>query len=58
MMLRFSLNLMKEADALDAAIDAIVEKGVLTRDLGGTASGSAVSQAINDQIRAAASVAA
>ncbi len=58
MMLRFSLDLMKEADALDAAIDTIVEKGVLTRDLGGTASGSAVAAAINDQIRAAASVAA
>jgi 3-isopropylmalate dehydrogenase len=56
MLLRFSLNLLTEADALDAAIDAIVEKGVLTRDLGGTASGSQVSVAINDQIRAAASV--
>jgi 3-isopropylmalate dehydrogenase len=58
MLLRFSLNLLTEADALDAAIDAIVEKGVLTRDLGGTASGSQVSAAINDQIRAAATVAA
>jgi 3-isopropylmalate dehydrogenase len=58
MLLRFSLNLLTEADALDAAIDTIVEKGVLTRDLGGTASGSQVSAAINDQIRAAASVAA
>jgi 3-isopropylmalate dehydrogenase len=58
MLLRFSLNLLTEADALDAAIDTIVEKGVLTKDLGGTASGSQVSQAINDQIRAAATVAA
>ncbi|MGN6209657.1 3-isopropylmalate dehydrogenase [Asticcacaulis sp.] len=58
MLLRFSLNLLTEADALDAAIDTIVEKGVLTRDLGGTASGSQVSAAINEQIRAAASVAA
>ncbi len=58
MMLRFSLNLMKEADALDAAIDAIVEKGVLTRDLGGSASGSQVSKAINDQIRESALTAA
>ncbi|MGN6366444.1 3-isopropylmalate dehydrogenase [Asticcacaulis taihuensis] len=58
MLLRFSLNLLTEADALDAAIDTIVEKGVLTRDLGGTASGSQVSAAINDQIRAAATVAA
>lgn len=58
MLLRFSLNLNSEADALDAAIDAVVEKGVLTRDLGGTASGSQVSAAINDQIRANASVSA
>jgi len=58
MMLRFSLNLMAEADALDAAIAAIVEKGTLTRDLGGTSSGSEVAKAITDQIRAAASVAA
>ncbi len=58
MLLRFSLNLLTEADALDAAIDTIVEKGVLTKDLGGTASGSQVSAAINEQIRAAASVAA
>lgn len=56
MLLRFSLNLLTEADALDAAIDTIVEKGVLTKDLGGTTSGSQVSAAINAQIRAAASV--
>ena len=58
MMLRFSLNLTKEADALDAAIDAIVDKGILTRDLGGSASGSQVSKAINDQIRESALTAA
>ena len=58
MMLRFSLNLMAEADALDAAIATIVEKGLLTRDLGGTLAGSQVTSAIVDQIRAAASVAA
>ena len=58
MMLRFSLNLMREADALDAAIATIVEKGLLTRDLGGTLAGSEVTKAIVDQIRAAASVAA
>lgn len=56
MLLRFSLNLMKEADALDAAIAVIVEKGQLTRDLGGTLAGSEVTKAIVDQIRAAASV--
>ena len=58
MLLRFSLNLAKEADALDAAINVIVENGQLTRDLGGTLAGSEVTKAIVDQIRAAASVAA
>lgn len=58
MMLRFSLNLSREADALDAAIDAVVTRGFLTRDLGGTASGSQVAKAIVDQVRDAASVAA
>ncbi len=58
MLLRFSLNLTNEADALDAAIGVIVEKGLLTRDLGGTLAGSEVTKAIVDQIRAAASVAA
>ena len=58
MLLRFSLNLTAEADALDAAIGVIVEKGLLTRDLGGTLAGSEVTKAIVDQIRAAASVAA
>ena len=58
MLLRFSLNLTREADALDAAIAVIVEKGLLTRDLGGTLAGSEVTKAIIDQIRASASVAA
>ena len=58
MLLRFSLNLTTEADALDAAINVIVEKGLLTRDLGGTLAGSEVTKAIVDQIREAASVAA
>jgi len=58
MMLRFSLNLGREADALDAAIDAVIAEGILTRDLGGTASGSQVAKAIADQVREGASVAA
>jgi 3-isopropylmalate dehydrogenase len=54
MMLRFSLNLSKEADALDAAIDAVIAKGTLTRDLGGASSGSEVTLAIIDEIRQSA----
>jgi 3-isopropylmalate dehydrogenase len=58
MLLRFSLNLMREADALDAAIDAVVESGTLTRDLGGTAAGSEVTKAIIAQIHQAAKISA
>ncbi|MFT4090926.1 MAG: 3-isopropylmalate dehydrogenase [Asticcacaulis sp.] len=54
MLLRFSLNLGKEADALDAAIEAVIQKGILTRDLGGTAAGSEVTKAVVAEIRAAA----
>ncbi|WP_140984527.1 3-isopropylmalate dehydrogenase [Asticcacaulis tiandongensis] len=53
MLLRFSLNLNAEADALDAAIEAVIQKGILTRDLGGTAAGSEVTKAIVAEIRAA-----
>jgi len=38
MMLRLSLGLPEEADAIEGAVSAAVERGVLTRDLGGTAS--------------------
>lgn len=53
MMLRFSLNLSAEADALDAAIEAVIKAGQLTRDLGGTLAGSEVTKAIVTQIHAA-----
>jgi len=53
MLLRFSLNLSTEADALDAAIDAVVKSGQLTRDLGGTLAGSEVTRAIVTQIHSA-----
>ncbi|MFP1131939.1 3-isopropylmalate dehydrogenase [Asticcacaulis sp. W401b] len=56
MMLRFSLNLSAEADALDAAIDAVIKAGQLTRDLGGTLAGSEVTKAIVAQIHAARSL--
>ncbi|KAK3379588.1 putative 3-isopropylmalate protein [Lasiosphaeria ovina] len=37
MMLRYSLNLPKEADAVEAAVKAAIDSGVLTKDLGGSA---------------------
>ena len=38
LLLRYSLGLEAEARAIEAAVDAVIERGVLTRDLGGTAS--------------------
>ncbi|KAM7192688.1 Isopropylmalate dehydrogenase-like domain containing protein [Naviculisporaceae sp. PSN 640] len=37
MMLRYSLNLPKEADAVEAAVKAAIDSGVRTKDLGGSA---------------------
>ncbi|KAK0722723.1 Isopropylmalate dehydrogenase-like domain-containing protein [Lasiosphaeria miniovina] len=37
MMLRYSLNLPKEADAVEAAVKAAIDSGMLTKDLGGSA---------------------
>ncbi|UDF04127.1 3-isopropylmalate dehydrogenase [Asticcacaulis sp. AND118] len=53
MMLRFTLNLPTEADALDAAIEAVIKAGQLTRDVGGNLPGSEVTKAIVAQIHAA-----
>jgi len=58
MMLRFSLDLHVEASALDTAIDAIIAKGIVTRDIGGSSTGSEVTKAIVAQILADAKLAA
>ena len=52
MMLRFSLGLMPEADAVDAAIDTVIAAGQLTRDLGGQLPGSKVTEAIIAALKA------
>jgi 3-isopropylmalate dehydrogenase len=46
MMLRLSLRMPREADAIEGAVSAAVERGVLTRDLGGTASCREVGDAV------------
>ncbi|MCA1827855.1 MAG: 3-isopropylmalate dehydrogenase [Myxococcales bacterium] len=46
MMLRLSLRMHAEADAIEGAVSAAVERGVLTRDLGGTASCREVGDAV------------
>ncbi len=38
LLLRYSLNREDEARAIESAVDAVIERGTLTRDLGGTAS--------------------
>ncbi|KAK1751836.1 Isopropylmalate dehydrogenase-like domain-containing protein [Echria macrotheca] len=46
MMLRYSLNLPKEADAVEAAVKAALDNGVRTRDLAGTAGTADMGDAI------------
>ncbi len=51
MMLRYTFNLQKEADAIDAACFAVLNEGkVLTGDLGGKAKGSEVASAVIGKI--------
>ncbi len=58
LLLRHSLGLVAEADAVERAVDAVFEHGELTRDLGGTAGTREVTTAvlarIADQRKAAA----
>src|SRR6201984_3455018 len=46
LLLRHSLGLDAEASAVEAAVDAVIEGGVLTRDLGGTANTKDVTAAV------------
>ncbi len=50
LLLRYSLGLEAEARAIEAAVDAVIERGVLTRDLGGTASTQEVTDAVLDAL--------
>ncbi len=46
LLLRYSLGLLAEADAVEAAVDAVFERAELTRDLGGSASTQQVADAV------------
>jgi 3-isopropylmalate dehydrogenase len=48
MLLRHSLHLPEEAALVEAAVDAVLGDGNLTRDVGGTATTQAVTQAVLD----------
>lgn len=50
MMLRYSLNDAANADRLDAAVAAVIDSGLRTADLGGTASTRMVGDAIVDYL--------
>jgi 3-isopropylmalate dehydrogenase len=52
MLLRHSLGLERDAAAIETAVDAVIERGKLTRDLGGTASTTDVTAAVLESLAA------
>jgi 3-isopropylmalate dehydrogenase len=54
LLLRHSLGLESEAQAIEAAVDAVIEHGVLTRDLGGSANTKEVTTAVLEALQTAA----
>jgi 3-isopropylmalate dehydrogenase len=50
LLLRYSLDLESEARAIESAVDAVIERGTLTKDLGGTASTEQVAAAVLDAL--------
>lgn len=52
MMLRLSLNLTEEADAVELAVKKVLDQGIRTGDLGGSASTSEVGDAIVAEVKA------
>ncbi len=53
LLLRHSLGLESEAQAIEAAVDAVIERGVLTRDLGGSANTTDVTAAVLEALQVA-----
>ena len=51
LLLRHSLGLEAEAAAIEAAVSRVLERGGLTRDLGGTASTTQVTDAVVEALR-------
>lgn len=50
MMLKYSLGLPTEAAAVEGAVRKTIEKGVRTKDIGGTSSTSQVGDAIAEEL--------
>jgi 3-isopropylmalate dehydrogenase len=53
LLLRHSLGLEVEAAAIEAAVDAVIERGILTRDLGGNANTTDVTAAVLNALASA-----
>lgn len=51
MMLQLSLNLPAEAKAIEDAVRTVIEKGVRTKDIGGSASTSEIGDAVATEIQ-------
>jgi len=52
MMLQYSLNLPKEAKAVEEAVRRTIEKGVRTKDIGGSSSTVEVGDAVAEELKA------
>jgi 3-isopropylmalate dehydrogenase len=50
MMLKYSLNLREESVAVEEAVRKTIEKGVTTKDIGGTATTEEVGSAVADEL--------
>jgi 3-isopropylmalate dehydrogenase len=55
LLLRYSLDLESEARAVESAVDAVIERGTLTKDLGGAANTEQVTAAVLEALNASAS---
>jgi 3-isopropylmalate dehydrogenase len=55
LLLRYSLDLEGEARAIESAVDAVIERGTLTKDLGGSANTEQVTTAVLEALNASAS---
>lgn len=50
MMLKYSLNLHRESVAVEEAVRKTIEKGIRTKDIGGTSSTVEVGNAVADEL--------
>ena len=58
MMLRYSFSMEKEARILEAAIQAVLDRGIMTADLGGKASTVEIGDALANEVEKMSTVSA